>query len=338
MKKLIALTVVLAALLGLSACGSSSDVPANMQLVSGGEEYGYFMYAPEEWTVSNLGDIASAHASSVDTSSVSYVETEMPEGTVAEYFENSLSEFTFEVELVESAKETVFGNAESALLWVYDYEYSSHNFRTMQIFTQFEGRFGIFTFTSLRENISSSEKTQYEYYLDKINSVITNFKYVTKTGSPAPEKFTERDEDGYILSSDISLGGFSIYLPEEFTVDYSSGIVTAHTTDGSSVSVSRATSTGVSVEEYWENRKAELEALFGAVTLIEETESTKIGNSKRAAAYEYTYVCAGTTYHVYQVLAITTFNGYVFTYTAAEDNYGAHIDTVNKIAEKIVFK
>ena len=82
----------------------------------------------------------------------------------------------------------------------------------------------------------------------------------------------------------------------------------------------------------------ELEKLFGEVTLIEEVKSMKIGNSKNAVSYEYTYVHNGITYHVYQVLAITTFNGYVFTYTAADENYGSHTEEIRKISEKISFK
>ena len=338
MKKTIALILILAAALSLVSCADKSDIPDGMQLVQGGEKYGYYMYAPEEWTVSNLGDIASAHASSVDTSSISYVETAMPEGTVEDYFTESLDEFTFDVSIVENCTATTFGNAESAITCVYDYEYSGHKFRTMQIFVQFEGRFGIFTFTAARENMTLTEKTQYDYYLPKINEVIKNFKFVTKVGSPDAPTFTEKDRDGYILSSDIAIAGVALYLPETFTVDYSSGIITARATDGSSVTVSRATSTGVNVKTYWETRRAELESLFGEVTLINEVKSLKIGNSKNAVSYEYTYVHNGTTYHVYQVLAITTFNGYVFTYTASDENYSAHTEEIQKISEKISFK
>ena len=31
------------------------------------------------------------------------------------------------------------------------------------------------------------------------------------------------------------------------------------------------------------------------------------------------------------------FNGFVFTYTATEENYAKHIDTIMKIAEKVEF-
>lgn len=338
MKKTVALILILATALTLVSCGGKSDIPEGMQLVLGGEKYGYYMYAPEEWTVSNIGEIASAHASSVDTSSISYVETALPEGTVKEYFEKSKAEFTFDISIVTDGEATTFGNAESAVMYVYDYEYSEHKFRTMQVFVEFEGRFGIFTYTSTRENMTLLEKTQYDYYLTKINDVMKNFKFVTKKGSPDKPVFTEKDADGYILSSDVSLCGIALYLPESFAPEYSSGIITARASDGSSVTVSRATSTGVNVKTYWETRMKELEKLFGEVTLIEEVKSMKIGNSKNAVSYEYTYVHNGITYHVYQVLAITTFNGYVFTYTAADENYGSHTEEIRKISEKISFK
>ena len=332
-----------ACLMSLFSCSGTAGVPEGMQLVRGSESLGYYFYAPEEWTVANIGEVASAYASSVDSSNVSYVEIDPIDTTVKEYFEKSLLEFTLEVEVVNQDGEAViFGNADNARAFVFDYTYAEHKFRTMQIFAEFENRFGIFTFTSFRENMSSSEKTQYEYYLEKVKSITDNFKFVSKTkGEDAPT--FEKGEDGYYLVSDHKTAGFSLYLPDGFEVDYSSGIVTAHTEDGSSLTLSRATSTGVDITTYWNMRKAELEALFGNITVIlkdgqeKELYEATLGDSNRAAAVEYTYEYAGKTYHVYQIFGVTTWNGYVFTFTATEDNYQSHIDAIKAIAGKVKF-
>lgn len=331
------ITVIFA--MGLISCGEPAGeiaIPEGLQLARGGAHDGYYFFAPERWTVANLGNIGSAYASTIDVSSVSYTEAPMPEGTVQEYFEASLADFPTPPTVLVNGEATTFGNAESAVKYVYDYEYSEHKFRIMQIFTSFEGRFGIFTYTSFDE-IISFENTQYEHHLESVQKAIESFKYVSRVDAPAVDEKKTVDEDGYVLRSDKVVAGFSLYLPESFTTDYSSGVVTAHTADGSAISISRATATGVVVSDYWTMRKDDLTAIFGEVTEIEVNKPTEFGNAKNAFSYEYTYTYGGEVYHVYQVLCTTTFNGYVFTYTATEDNYGLHLDEISNICRKVVF-
>ena len=55
---------------------------------------------------------------------------------------------------------------------------------------------------------------------------------------------------------------------------------------------------------------------------------------------EYTYVYGGKTYHVYQIFCVSSGlikKGYIFTYTASEDNYNLHLDDINRILTKIEF-
>ncbi len=350
MKKFLALFLILASLFTTVSC-SDKGVPDGMQLVRGGDRVGYYFYAPEEWTVANLGEIASAYASNVDSSSVSYVEVAYPDCTVAEYFKNSLDEFPTPPKMVYENQPTSFGNAENAIMYVYDHIYSEHTFRTMQIFVSFEGRFGIFTFTSPLEHKSAEDEsvTQYDFYEEKRQSIIDNFKFVTKSGESAGNKSEyETDAEGYRLVSDASVSKFSLYLPEDFTVDYSSGITSATLSDGSNITMSKATNTGVDVGTYFETRLDELSKIVSDIAPVEfEDENgeiktvngnAKFGNASSAASQEYTFVYNGTTYHVYQVCAVTTFNGFVFTYTATEENYYKHLDTVLKVAEKVELK
>lgn len=346
MKKALSIIIILASLLSLIGCSKNADAPEGMQLVRGGEDCGYYFFAPEEWTVANLGEVSSAYASNVDSSSISYVETDMPAGTVREYIDESLKEFSFKVTPVYDIAEVTFGNAESALSFVYDYDYSGHAFRTKQIFATYDGRFGIFTFTALRESLSAKDMTQYDYYKEKIDKVISEFKFVGK-GEATPPALYEYDEEGYALVSDPSVAKFSLYLTRDFTVDYSSGIVSAALEDGSSLTVSRVTGAGVDVGTYLGKRLDELSAIVTDLDVIEfEDEEGKthtvngkasLGNARLAASQEYTFVYNNTKYHVYQVCAVTFFDGFVFTYTATEENYGEHLELIKKIAEKVEF-
>ena len=70
MRKIIGIAaLMLTFILALVGC-SDDGVPDGMQLVRGGEEYGYYFYAPKEWTPDSRGDISSVHVSSLDNSSV----------------------------------------------------------------------------------------------------------------------------------------------------------------------------------------------------------------------------------------------------------------------------
>ena len=350
MKKILSIILLITLTLGLVSCGNKKgDVPEGMQLVRGGNDVGYYMYAPEEWTVSNLGNVSMAYASNVDNSSVTYTETEPPKMSVAEYFKQSCESYTpdmkFQLISSEDGVPTVFGNADKATKFEFDFEYAGHKFRSMQILTEYQGRFGIFTFTSFRENMSSSDAIQYDYYKEKIDKVTTEFVFVSKASSDTETTYTTKD--GYKLISDKSVAKFNLYVPEDFTVEYSSGLVSALMPDGSSINLSRATQTNVKVNEYLSTRLEELGAIVSDITIIQHKNDDgtlsnfnpkdSLGNAKSAASQEYTFVYNGVTYHVYQVCAITTFNGFVFTYTATEENYYKNLDTVKKIAEKVEF-
>lgn len=350
MKRILSVFLLLAFTIGLVSCGNKNDgVPDGMQLVRGGSDVGYYLYAPEEWTVSNQGNISAAYASKIDNSSITYTETDMPKMSLPEYFRESAKSYTADMKFTlltsENGIDYSFGNAERALMFEFDFEYANHKFRSMQILAEYQGRFGIFTFTSFAENLSSPDETQYDYYKEKRDNVIKEFKYVTKTNAKSETEYEVKD--GYKLVSDKSVAKFNFYVPENFEVQYSSGIVSASFPDGSSVNISKATQTNVRVDDYLKRRIDELKLIVTDVKVIKyknedgtETDfntNVSLGNSKSAAAQEYTYIYNGVTYHVYQVCAITQWNGFVFTYTATEENYYNNLDTVKEIAERIEF-
>ena len=76
---------------------------------------------------------------------------------------------------------------------------------------------------------------------------------------------------------------------------------------------------------------------------MQENVDTELGNSDSLIfgnwdwAYEYTYVHEGRVHHVYQILALNGSKGFVFTYTALEENYAAHFPEILKVIEKVRF-
>ncbi len=338
MKRTIALLLaVITALFSLAGCGTTSDVPDGMQLVRGGDSLGYYLYAPEGWTVSSQGNISAAYVSSVDTTSVTLVEADMPSVSIKEYFEAARADFTFPVNVTKENGDFKFGNAEEARQFIYDYEYSGYKFRTMQVFAKFDGRFYIFTFTSQLTERSEGE-TYYDYHLNNnLTGITNNVKFVKKSGTA--DKPDYPDVDGYLLVSDRSLSGFDLYVTKDYSVDFSDGIVSVSREDGANITLSKATRAGVSIKEYWETRKKELEAIVGTVTEIKvnNVEGVELGNLTQAASYEYTYTLGGVSYHVYQIFGVDAWNGYAFTFTAPEAVYTQRIEEALDIASRIKF-
>ena len=156
-------------------------------------------------------------------------------------------------------------------------------------------------------------------------------------------------EDGYMLVSDKGVCGFSLYVPAESTVEFSSGLVSVKLSEGANITLSKSTDTSVSVGDYIKGR---MESLKMHVSDFEDLtgdkpKATTIGNLVRdneAVMCEYTYVYNGEKYHVYQVYCVTYLiypmlpkDGFVFTYTAKEADYEKNLDTVMEIAKKVVF-
>ncbi len=347
LKRLLSFTLIIAAIFSLCACDAADNtLPEGTKLAKGGEDVGYYFYIPEEWTNSGYGNIAQAFVSSVDNTQVSFVEAEKPGVTIDEYFTESLKEFTvdYTVDTENSGKECSFGNATNAVKYLYSYDYkvgqNTFTFNFMQIFAEFEDRFFIFTYCGSTE-LRSEDKSYYSYHLNEVQEkIINNVKFVSKTPVAPGTSQDKTNELGYKLVSDKTLCGFELYVPTDYTVEYSSAIVSIKLPDGSAISMTEATSVGVTVNEYWETRKTEL-ATFVSDLSYEDDKVLKlkegVGNANQAASFEYSYTYNGTRYCTYQVLAITVFRGYVFTYTATESNYQSNLAEIENIIKGIVF-
>ena len=338
--------IMIISALSLTSCGNDDGAPDGMQLVKGGENLGYYFYGPEEWVVANVGDIACTYASRINTSSMTFVESEKPSVTVAEYFESEKAKFPYEINVTVNGDDCLFGNA-NGKKYVYTYTYKEINYTCMQIFVTYAERFYIFTYTANNAEYSE-DKTYYEFYLEKVTAVIDAFKFTDKTDSTSPTPEYERDSDGYILVSDKTLAGFNMYVPDSYKVDYSNAMVSVSHQDGTNITMSQATYTGVTNEDYWNERKKNINAFCDKVTDPESGELTsslrEIEIAKRinlegtnwALAYEYTYTFEGVNYHVYQILIVeSAVNGYVFTYIASEENYEKHLDEMESVLKKI---
>lgn len=355
MKKIGLITVLLLAMLMLFACSSGeTDIPAGMQIVYGGEAAGYYFYAPEEWTVSNIGEVKTVYVSRLDRTSMSFCEiskdtlTDSPEEYFfGSYFNDSLSEFPDSTEVTLSASPEPFGKegeaADKARKYEYNYTYGKEKYGFVQYLIMEGDRFFIFTYTAKLEQRADGD-TYFKHYLDRLETVVNNFRFVTKTESSEEKIEYQKDSDGYILISDKNEAKFELYVPDSFIPDYSSGIVSATHSDGSNVNMTQVATTGVDIQDgYWKMRKEDLAKIVDNLHILKEidrSEQTDFGNAYAAFACEYTYDYNGKSYHVYQIFCVDSQfmgYGYALTYTASEENYQAHLAELMKIIEKVRF-
>ena len=352
MKKLILLILSLLTAMSFLVSCQDDDIPEGLQIVEVSKEHGFTFYAPENWIIINASTgtdkaVWGAKMSSANNISITLAKSAMPEGDITEYFRESTKEFPEAMKLyvVKEPTKANFGNAKEAYQCIYTYEYEGYQFACMQYFVKNNGDFYIFTYTSYGD--VNDEESDFNVYLEDVQLSIDNFLFTEKSGAPAEEESGEYDENGYRLVSDEKIAGFSLYLPREAELISSGAYVTAKIGENSTLYLGKATSTGIQINEYWSNRKSELMRVATDVTEIEVNKinesgkevTVKLGNLKesKVASYEYTYVMEGVKYHVYQVMGVDNFNGYVFTYTAPEAEYEQNLPVINAILEKVEF-
>ena len=361
--KTLLITLLIICLSLLVGCGDEYNTPEGMQFIGGGEEKGYYFFAPEEWTRGeSMNEIDYVYASRVDTTSVSFTEIDPAtfnkidttksdeEFFFNDYFDRTKAEFPEDTFFGEKNGEAcLFGSgdtkADRAQKYTYNYlyndAYTGGNQRVafMQILASHNGRYYIFTYAATLEE-KSEGVTTFDYYLEKLQTIIDNFRFTEKKDAENEKVEYEKDGDGDILISNRKLAGFTLYAPSDFSVDYSSAIVSATHSDGSNITMTKATATGTTIENYWKFRKDELSYYVENITDVKEPTEITLSNAKNAAYCEYTYEYNGKTFHVYQVCAVTDklfADGYMFTYTALEENYSLHLEDINRILDKVKF-
>lgn len=366
MKKLllISLLIITAAFL-FTGCGDENDTPDGMQLIEGGDGKGYYFFAPEEWTKGTTMDgLAYTYASRTDRTSVSFFEIDPKsfvkpdpnksdeEFFLTEYFNSLKAEFPADSKpnFTTNGENCLLGSgdtkADKAVKYIFDYlrtdPYSNEQRRWAftQILAVHDGRYYILTCAgSLDER--SGDQTYFDYHLERFQSVIDNFRFVENRGENEEKTEYTKDADGDILVSDKKLAEFTLYAPSDFELDYSSAIVSASHSDGSNITMTKATATGTTIKQYWQFRRDALDQYVDNITDIgENPRAIEFSNANNAALCEYTYEYNGKTFRVYQIYCVSgkvIKNGYIFTYTALEENYEKHFSDIERILKKVQF-
>lgn len=362
-KALLFFTLIITVIITASCSGgNTTDVPDGMKIIDDCKEGGYIFYAPEGWTAVNSDGISAAN---VLRASMTFTEADLPSKAVSEYFDEDIKRLPKEIKdtliVTHRDEECIFGNANGkSYKYIYNYEYEGERHTTMQILINHDSRFFIFTYTAYGD--PSDENSEYCYYLDMVSQTIDNFKF-TSQGEKSPSPSYGTDSEGFKLVSDRALSGFDLYVPKEYDTVYSNAYVKVKISDTANISLTKATETGIGILDYLRVRKSELKKFTDDITdikigvaraidttssafdaweldvLPEYDEELVFGNLSPEAivSYEYKYTYNGNVYHVYQLMGVDSFNGYVFTYTAFEEEYPLHLDEIKTILEKVNF-
>lgn len=116
--------------------------------------------------------------------------------------------------------------------------------------------------------------------------------------------------EGMTTASDPDLDGFTLYVPKGYTIDRSTGVLTAYVSslDPTSVSAVIVSPTEASLSEYFDAHRAELAALADTDTaLVFETENEeyKVGKAELPGrVWVYTFTRGKINYKVMQILVL----------------------------------
>ncbi len=149
--------------------------------------------------------------------------------------------------------------------------------------------------------------------------------------------------EGMTLASDPDLDGFVLYVPKGYTIDRSTGVLTAFVSELDPTSMS---ATVIAPEEetlaaYWDANRAAIDAIADpGTTLTYETENEEyaVGKEELAGrAWVYAFTRGGVNYKVMQILvqkgaapsdgvAILTYTGKVDATVAGTIGYTDHLE------------
>lgn len=144
---------------------------------------------------------------------------------------------------------------------------------------------------------------------------------------------------GMISASDEK-ADFYFYVPDEWTVDYSTAAAGAYysANDPSSVSVMawELEYSDTSLDEWWSVNQEDLNLVFQNVAI--ETEENMTINDLYAKKYVYTATLGEYDYKIMQAACIKDATVYLFTYTSVVDNFDSHLDDVAQMLEFLIIK
>lgn len=153
----------------------------------------------------------------------------------------------------------------------------------------------------------------------------------------------EKDEfappKGMVTASDDT-ATFYLYVPDNWTVDYTTGTGGAYfsSSDPSSVFATawEMPNSDSTVEDWWAINLPEVSTIFGNFQLL--SEDTTVVDGLEARSYVYTGDLGEYSYKFMQVAFIKDGSVYLITYSSTIENFDSHMGDVEKVLEYFTVK
>ncbi len=217
---------------------------------------------------------------------------------------------------------------------------TTHRYR--QVLCKVEGRFYIFTASynvAYYDKMSESQQLELVTMIEEILGNIV-FHAVPFDGAEYDKKQPDAEAPaGMKLVSNKDVP-YLFFAPESWiSVPGSAALqVYASETDRSNVSIiGFVPAEGTGIEEFWQDTQLHCESTLTDFKLLSTTEGETIDGYK-TIIYEYTYTIGGVHYHTRQAICVYSLMLVSMTYTALEENYATHLDTVKGMQDAIRFR
>ncbi|MBQ8641309.1 MAG: hypothetical protein IJ480_03755 [Clostridia bacterium] len=133
---------------------------------------------------------------------------------------------------------------------------------------------------------------------------------------------------------------YAFFVPEDWTVDLSTGATSAYCSaeDPSSVSVMawELPNTDTTLDEWWEMNMEDIARVFQNVETAAPENVTL--DSVHGQKYVYTADLGEFSYKIMQVAAIRSGSVYLITYTSLADTFDSHLEEVNNMVSFFLFR
>lgn len=365
MKKLIAILLCAALVLGMISCGGGSgeDIPEGMQIASvAGADY--YLFVPTTWNLNTDYGVSGAYFSLVDLTdehpSLSTVSVERFEQTEtlraemaaagledsssarigwyrAAYCRPALERLavtgTF-ADVEQSA--TVMGDA-NAVQYRSTAVLSSISCKQHQVIAERGGAFYVMTFLIA--------DTLFEMLSKDVDAIMANFRFSDAPYQPEAQK--EIDADGVDVPAGMKLASndevaYRFFVPETWVINRSERVFSAYVAeDRSSVSVVpyMPDAETMSIEDYFVHFEEQIKIVAdedGYERVSADPDRTLGG--RIAHAYRYRLTVGGKTYEYLQFIAAYKSMIYSVTYTATPENFEGHLEDVERIVSAFAFR
>ena len=152
----------------------------------------------------------------------------------------------------------------------------------------------------------------------------------------------QADAPSGMLRLSNEFADYNMFVPDAWTIvsdentGYSSAYFNERDRSNITVTAFEANKTYTSLDEFWADYEEEFQSTFSDMEYISDERVTL--NGYEAKAVEYTASVTNVPYKYMQLVCIKGMTVYIITYTATEDNYADHINTVWAMINEFSFK